>query len=414
MCLMKHRVMAFVGVSIMAVMVCALSVRLSADPAPADTRQAPRLPGVWKLSKVTCNEGEGEVAIFEDGEGSYPLSGQGADTIYGLHLGYAWFVPTEITPGRPFQASLNICLSRKLDDKARDDLTGSESYLAIYKGDHQQTPQEICPRQAKHGDFGYKIPDELLVSDTWLGGATYGQEVKGVTVGVVYQRDAGVIWYTYYYTFTEAAIEDSDGEEKPNDQNDPTVQLHLTYPVGRSPKVFTSGWVFGARCTTTTEDGEVVDLSEQVQWSGSGTFKPVAGKLSRPTFSGAGGNTIVLTIDVDGKTITRTRRVEAITTTLYASVGDTVTCEACAHGCPACPHPTVGEIRSGSSLVHINGLPAARVGDVGANTFECCGENFFVITSGDSQVLINGRPAAKIRSATKHCGGIGKITSAAP
>ena len=410
---MKHRMAAFVGVSIVAAMVCALSVRLSADPAaPTETKQVSRLPGVWKLSKVTRNDGEGEIPIFEDGEGSYPTSGQGVDSMYQVHLGYSWFVPTEITPGEPFQAVLNVCLTGAIDGPLDSNLTANESYLAIYKGDHQQAQRAISPQQPKNGDFGYKTPHEFLANDTWRGVAEYGREIPGIAIGVIYERDAGVIWYTYYYTFPEAAVEGEEGAERPNDQNDPTVQLSLTYPAGRSPKVFTSGWVFGARCTTISADGEMVDLSDQVQWSGSGTFTPAAGSLSRPTFSGAGANTIVLTIDVDGKTLTRTCRVEAVATADYACVGGMVECEACTHGCPACPHKTSGEIRTGSSLVHIGGRPAARAGDIGTNILPCCGENFFEITSGDSQVLINGRPAAMLGDTTRHCGGTGTITAA--
>jgi uncharacterized Zn-binding protein involved in type VI secretion len=409
---MKQRLAAVVSLLIVAAAVCVLTVRLRADPAgSAEAKQVLRLPGVWKLSKVTRNDGEGEIVVFENGKGHRPSGGVGRDSMGHVELGYSWFAPMEIMPGRQFQVSLSVCLKEKLDDKARDNLTANESYLTIFKGDHQQIPQVIMPAQPKIGIAGYRIPHEFLASDTWLGGVKYGQTVVAMAVGVIYERNVGVIWYTYYYTFSEAPArnEGEEGEDKPNDQNDPSVQLTLTHPAGRSPKVFTSGWVFGAQCTAEDKDGEVVDLSDKVQWSGSGAFAPATGSLSRPTFGGAGANTIVLKVEMNGKTFSRTCRVQTVSPTKYACVGGMSACEACAHGCPACPHPTSGPICTGSSLVHVGGKPAARVGDVGVTILPCCGTNFFEITAGDDQVLINGRPAALLLSETKHCGGTGRI-----
>lgn len=409
---MKQRLVAVVSMLIVAGAVCVVTVRLRADPAgPAEGEQISRLPGVWKLSKVTRNDGEGDVVVFEDGKGIHPSSGVGRDSMCHVELGYSWFAPMEIVPGRPFQASLSVCLKAKIENKAKDNLTANESYLTIFKGDHQQVPQLIMPAQAKIGIVGYQIPCELLASDTWRGGVKYGQTVVGMAVGVIYDRKVGVIWYKYYYTFNEAPArnEGEEGEDKPNDQNDPSVQLTLTHPAGRSPKVFTSGWVFGARCTAAAKDGEVVDLSDKVQWSGSGTFAPTVGPLSRPKFGGEGSNTIVLKVEVNGKTFSRTCRVQTVPPAKYACVGGMSECAACTHGCPACPHKTSGPIRTGSSLVQVGGKPAARVGDIGVTIVPCCGANLFEITSGDSQVLINGRPAALLLCETKHCGGIGRI-----
>jgi uncharacterized Zn-binding protein involved in type VI secretion len=198
-----------------------------------------------------------------------------------------------------------------------------------------------------------------------------------------------------------SAAEGGDGDEETSG----SIRLALTYPAGRSPKVFTSGWVFGARCF----DGDK-DISDTVKWSGSGVFNPDQGAMSRPVFSSEGPNTITLAVTVGEKTVQKAFRVTAVSPGAYAAVGSKAQCLADAHGCPACPHPTVGPITTGSPNVFVNGKPAARVGDKGIHA-ACCGPNTYEIVSGDPEVLINGRAAAKLRSATKHCGGDGQIIS---
>ena len=197
--------------------------------------------------------------------------------------------------------------------------------------------------------------------------------------------------------------------EKDNTDNDEDVngkvKLAIVYPAGRSPKVFTSGWVFGARCTS---DG--VDISDTVKWSGTGTFNPDTGRTSRPVFNSEGPNTIKLSVNVGGKNIEKTVYVSAVSPDKYAGLGSMATCPADAHGCPACPHPTVGPIISASPNVFANGKPAARVGDKGIH-HACCGPNSYEITSGDPDVKINGRSAAMLGSSTRHCGGSGSITN---
>jgi uncharacterized Zn-binding protein involved in type VI secretion len=201
-------------------------------------------------------------------------------------------------------------------------------------------------------------------------------------------------------------LEDCESEEViEGDIVSDGVTLLLTHPVGSSPKVFTTGWVFGARCSY-----EGKDYSSSVKWSGSGSFSPANGSISRPSFSGAGGNQIVLSVIIDDKQYSKTFNVNAISPAGYAYVGMRAKCPADSHGCQACPHPTVGPIISGSPNVFINGKPAARVGDRGVHA-ACCGPNTFEIIGGDGQVLINGRPAAKIGSPTQHCGGTGSIIS---
>ena len=196
---------------------------------------------------------------------------------------------------------------------------------------------------------------------------------------------------------------DETGEEG----GDESVVLSLTFPAGSSPKVFTTGWVFGARCVIDTEDGQM-DYSDQVTWRGSGSFSPDRGNVSRPSFNGPGTNEIVLSVEVDGQTYTQTYSIQAVSPAGYAKLGDIAYCPNDAHGCLACPHPVKGPINTGSPNVFINGLPAARVGDTGVHA-ACCGPNMFEIIGGDSSVLINGRPAARIGDATKHCGGAGTI-----
>ena len=85
----------------------------------------------------------------------------------------------------------------------------------------------------------------------------------------------------------------------------PVVELELTYPAGWSPRVFTTGWVFGARAMLISPDGGETNLSNQVQWSGSGTFLPAVGAGSRPTFRAPGSNTIGLSITIGEQVIRR-------------------------------------------------------------------------------------------------------------
>jgi uncharacterized Zn-binding protein involved in type VI secretion len=191
-------------------------------------------------------------------------------------------------------------------------------------------------------------------------------------------------------------------------ERQPPVELNLTYPAGESPKVFTAGWTFGAKGTLKRPDGGTEDISDKVQWSGSGTFTPATGSRSMPVFSAAGANTITLKVKVDGEEYTKTTTVQAVSPAGYAALSDKAFCPADAHGSPKDPLPVVGPIVSGSSTVAINGRPAARSGDVGVHA-ACSGPNVFEIIGGDSEVLIDGRPAARFGDPTRHCGGWGQI-----
>lgn len=189
------------------------------------------------------------------------------------------------------------------------------------------------------------------------------------------------------------------------------VDIQLTYPNGRSPKVFTTGWTFGAKVILNPGSKEMKDLSKQTQWSGSGVFSPKVGSISHPAFAHSGPNTILLSVKVGQETYKREFAIQTVSPDGYATVGDKALCSADSHGCPACPHTVIGPIKTGSSKVKINGKSAARVGDTGTHA-TCCGSNTFKIGSGDPNVLIDGKPVARLGDKTIHCGGIGKIVEA--
>jgi uncharacterized Zn-binding protein involved in type VI secretion len=197
--------------------------------------------------------------------------------------------------------------------------------------------------------------------------------------------------------------DEEDDDDDDDDDDEEEVSIVLTYPAGYSPKVFTHGWVFGARATVGDKD-----LSDKVQWSGTATFNPAVGSRSHPSFAAPGPNQITLSLETENGVESKNFTIEAVSPSGYARVGSQAQCPADAHGCPACPHTVVGPIQTGSSLIRINGLPAARIGDSGTHA-ACCGSNQFTITGGDPEVLIEGRPAARIGDTTRHCGGYGHI-----
>lgn len=203
-----------------------------------------------------------------------------------------------------------------------------------------------------------------------------------------------------------------NGDDQDPDDDDEArgpMTLELLYPAGHSPAVFITGWVFGARCIANAGTPDEIDISDRVSWAGSGSFHPPIGSYSRPAFSAAGSNTITLTGQHEGQSVTRSFTVHAVSPGGYAHVGSIATAPADAHGCPACPHTVTGPVILGSPTVFVGSQPAARQGDSGTHA-ACCGDNSFTITSGDSNVLIDGRPAARIGDTTRHCGGDGTLT----
>lgn len=187
------------------------------------------------------------------------------------------------------------------------------------------------------------------------------------------------------------------------------VTLELTYPVGQSPRVFTKGWVFGAKAIINPGKPDQKDISNLVKWSGSGSFEPSIGALSRPSFSGEGSNTITLSVSEGDQNLSTQYTFLVVSPDNYAHVGTGVY-GTCAHGCLSCPHQMLGTIQMGSPNVIVAGQRAARVGDTG-KCFTCCGPNTYELIEGDANVLIDGKPAARIGDRIKTCGGDGFIGS---
>lgn len=182
------------------------------------------------------------------------------------------------------------------------------------------------------------------------------------------------------------------------------IHLSLSSPLGNSPKVFTTGWVFSARCIVATADRRELNLSGSVFWKGTGTFSPDRGPMSFPRFNKTGTNQITLYFkDKEKVVFEKTFTVEAVDPKGYARIGDLVRGFPHAHGCPGCPHEVQGKIISGSTIVIVGGMPVACVGDMGVAA-ACCGSNIFVIKTGDPNVLIGGKPAARFGDQTLHCG----------
>lgn len=91
-------------------------------------------------------------------------------------------------------------------------------------------------------------------------------------------------------------------------------------------------------------------------------------------------------------------------------VSDLSNVPACAHGCPACPHPGIGPGIIGSPDTMVNKLPALRVDDTGMHG-ACCNKNTWEATAGSATVFINNKAAHRIGDQDKHCGGTGQMTT---
>ncbi len=184
----------------------------------------------------------------------------------------------------------------------------------------------------------------------------------------------------------------------------------LQFPLGNSPKVFDKGWLFAASFKINGNNNEEIDLSEQIEWSGSGSFEPGTGASSRPAFSSVGENKIILTAEYEGKKYSKEYKVTTVDADRYARIGSMAKCPADGHGCMGDPFPVLGTVMTGNANVLINGLPVACEGDRGRHA-SCAGPNTFFISGGDDEVLLNGKRVAKAGSQTTHCGGMGNITS---
>jgi len=96
-----------------------------------------------------------------------------------------------------------------------------------------------------------------------------------------------------------------------------------------------------------------------------------------------------------------------------ARLGDNSQVQQDAHGCPACPHPGIGPIVTGSPDVYINNLNAGRQDDLGVHAI-CCGGNIYSIAKGSPDVYVNSKPLARMNDKTTHCGGNGTIKVGSP
>ena len=94
-------------------------------------------------------------------------------------------------------------------------------------------------------------------------------------------------------------------------------------------------------------------------------------------------------------------------------LGDKAKAQIDVHGCPACPHPTIGPAIQGSPDVNVNGRPALRMNDPGIHT-ACCGLNTWNAAAGCGTVFINNKQAHRLNDATKHCGGPGQLIEGSP
>ncbi len=278
--------------------------------------------------------------------------------------------------------------------------------------------ESIKVKIPENGDDIYMILYGPLFEDRVCEVAR-GNNIEGPgTKTLTYKFTFGEVWYLEVYgfgTINEYQLEVTMTKDEEPEKIEPTIEL--TYPAGQSPKVFTDGWVFGAKCTYTNDEGKEVDISDQVSWSGTGTFKPERGSRSYPSFNNpdtAGQHTIELSIDINGETYKKEFKVEAVPVLGYASLSDISVNPADAHGAPPDPMPARGPIITGSTNVSINGKPAARVGDSGIHA-TCTGPNLILaILTGDENVVIDGRPAARYGDQTAHCGGYGRIITASP
>jgi uncharacterized Zn-binding protein involved in type VI secretion len=260
--------------------------------------------------------------------------------------------------------------------------------------------------------FTGSITGSLQGGDLSLGGSLNQAMQDGkrfveeaVTTRVTGQKEGDKINGTFYMRY--------DGEETSTmtfTLNPGELAPELLFPLGSSPKVFDKGWLFGASFKITGKDNEEVDLTDKIEWSGTGSFEPGKGGSSRPSFKSVGENKIILTAEYDGKKYSKEYKVSVVSTSLYAHIGSLAFTTSDAHGCPGCPHSAIGPVITGNGNVLIDGMPVACVGDRGVHS-PCCDGNNFVIAEGDPNVLINGKQVAMIGSRTQHCGGSGHIVS---
>ena len=94
-------------------------------------------------------------------------------------------------------------------------------------------------------------------------------------------------------------------------------------------------------------------------------------------------------------------------------IGDKSQVPADAHGCPACPHPCIGPLVTGSPSVYVNGKPVTRVSDMGVHA-ACCGPNLYTAVEGSGTVFVNHLPVHRLGDQDQHCGGMGRMIEGSP
>lgn len=185
------------------------------------------------------------------------------------------------------------------------------------------------------------------------------------------------------------------------------VYFWLRSPFEGSPKILTRGWQMEAhvRVDLPEVSGE---FAPSIRWTGSGTFSNETGPLSTPTFFEPGLNFVKLSLRIKERDYASTFYFYAKDASRYARLGSIAQCPSDAHGCPACPHPVIGPLIQASPNYTIDGLPIARVGDLGVHQ-ACCGPNSYSVVAGDPEIIINGKQVPRIGDRTRHCGGDGKF-----
>ena len=98
---------------------------------------------------------------------------------------------------------------------------------------------------------------------------------------------------------------------------------------------------------------------------------------------------------------------------MQGRIGDNAHCPSCGHGNICCSHGVTGPGVQGSMNVHVNGVPALRMGDPGVHS-SCCGSNSWNAVGCSMTVHINGLGAHRLGDATQHCGGSGTLIEGSP
>lgn len=187
----------------------------------------------------------------------------------------------------------------------------------------------------------------------------------------------------------------------------PGVSFWLRSPHEGSPRILTKGWPMTAHVQVGIPEVSG-SIGSSVRWEGSGTFSSTTGPASTPSFTKAGQNFVKVSVTIRSRVYSSTFWFQAKDANQYARLGSQSSCAADAHGCPGCPHPTIGPVIAGSPDFTIDGKPVARVGDRGIHS-ACCGPNIFTVKGGDPEIVIDGKQVARLGDPTQHCGGPGKI-----